>query len=133
MHEETKGLFPDRTADRRGDHLDHRGHRNPELDAFEDGSESVFGRRISPNHQYRDGDLFDELSQRRICNWLGSPKSGYVFPATGGGGTPAVTYTSLATPQVQGQTGQNAYCSDQSGVLYYDGSGTACSNASTAL
>ncbi|MGB9433664.1 MAG: prepilin-type N-terminal cleavage/methylation domain-containing protein [Candidatus Acidiferrum sp.] len=60
-------------------------------------------------------------------------KSGYVFAAAGGGGVPAVTYTSLATPQVQGQTGQNAYCSDQSGVLYYNGSGTACTNASSAL
>jgi type IV pilus assembly protein PilA len=60
-------------------------------------------------------------------------KSGYIFSATGGGGTPAVTYTSLATPQVQGQTGQNAYCSDQSGVLFYDTSGTACSSTSTPL
>jgi type IV pilus assembly protein PilA len=59
-------------------------------------------------------------------------KSGYVF-AVGASGTPAVTYTSLATPQVQGQTGQNAYCSDQSGVLFYDLSGTACTNGSTPL
>ena len=62
----------------------------------------------------------------------GGTKSGYVFSATGGGGTPAVTYTSLATPQVPGQTGQNQYCSDQSGVLFYTNTGT-CSNASTAL
>jgi len=60
-------------------------------------------------------------------------KSGYVFAVAAGGGTPAVTYTSLATPQVQGQTGQNAYCSDQSGVLFYNLSGTACSNGSTPL
>jgi type IV pilus assembly protein PilA len=60
-------------------------------------------------------------------------KSGYVFSATGGGGTPAVTYTSLATPQVAGQTGQNAYCSDQSGVVFYDASGTACSSTSSPL
>jgi type IV pilus assembly protein PilA len=60
-------------------------------------------------------------------------KSGYTFVVGAGGGTPAVTYTSLATPQVQGQTGQNAYCSDQSGVLFYDLSGTACSNGSTPL
>ena len=60
-------------------------------------------------------------------------KSGYVFTVTGGGGTPTVTYTSLALPQVANQTGQNAYCSDQSGVLYYDTSGTACSAASSAL
>jgi len=61
-------------------------------------------------------------------------KSGYIFKVAGGGGTPAVTYTSLATPQVANQTGQNAYCSDQSGVLYYDGSGTGCTpGTSTAL
>jgi type IV pilus assembly protein PilA len=69
-----------------------------------------------------------------IDNVLASgTKSGYVFSATGGGGTPAVTYTSLATPQVQGQTGQNAYCSDQSGVLFYNLSGTTCANTSTPL
>jgi type IV pilus assembly protein PilA len=61
-------------------------------------------------------------------------KSGYIFTVAGGGGTPAVTYTSLAVPQVPNQTGQNAYCSDQSGVLYYDGSGTGCTpGTSTAL
>jgi type IV pilus assembly protein PilA len=60
-------------------------------------------------------------------------KSGYVFTAAGGTSVPAVTYTSLAVPQVPGTTGQNAYCSDQSGVLYYDLSGTGCTNASTAL
>jgi prepilin-type N-terminal cleavage/methylation domain-containing protein len=69
-----------------------------------------------------------------IDNVLASgTKSGYVFAAASGGGVPAVTYTSLATPQVQGQTGQNAYCSDQSGVLYYNNAGTTCTNASSAL
>ncbi|MGB7726447.1 MAG: prepilin-type N-terminal cleavage/methylation domain-containing protein [Candidatus Acidiferrum sp.] len=60
-------------------------------------------------------------------------KSGYVFTVTDGAQTPIVTYTSLALPQVAGQTGTNAYCSDQSGVLYYDNSGTGCTNASSAL
>jgi type IV pilus assembly protein PilA len=60
-------------------------------------------------------------------------KSGYLFTAAGAGGVPAVIYTSLALPQVPGQTGQNAYCSDQSGVLYYDLSGTGCTNGSTPL
>jgi type IV pilus assembly protein PilA len=63
-------------------------------------------------------------------------KSGYVFTAAGAPGTAGatlVTYTSLALPQSLGQTGQNAYCSDQSGVLYIDGSGTACTNGSPAL
>ena len=63
----------------------------------------------------------------------GGTKSGYVFAAAGAGGTPAVSYTSLATPQVQGVTGQRAFCSDQSGVIFWDPSGTACTNASTPL
>ena len=60
-------------------------------------------------------------------------KSGYKFTAVGAGGTPAVTYTSLALPQVPGQSGQRAFCSDQSGVIYNDQSGTACTNASAPL
>ncbi len=58
-------------------------------------------------------------------------KSGYVFTATGGGQTPAVTYTSLATPQAPGQSGQRQFCSDQSGVIYQDTA--TCSNTSTPL
>ena len=46
---------------------------------------------------------------------------------------PAVTYTSLALPQVLGSTGQRAFCSDQSGVIYNDQSGTGCTNASAPL
>jgi len=60
-------------------------------------------------------------------------KSGYKFTAAGSGGTPAVIYTSLALPQVQGSTGQRAFCSDQSGVIYNDQSGTACTSASAPL
>jgi len=62
----------------------------------------------------------------------GGTKSGYVFAAAGG--TPEVTYTSLATPQSQGVTGQRAFCSNQSGVIYWNASGTACtSTTGTAL
>ena len=60
-------------------------------------------------------------------------KSGYTFTATAAGGTPAVTYTSLAVPTVNGQTGQRAFCSDQSGVIRYNAGGTACTNADSAL
>ena len=60
-------------------------------------------------------------------------KSGYLFTAAGAGGVPAVTYTSLALPQVLGSTGQRAFCSDQSGVIYNDQSGTGCTNASAPL
>ena len=60
-------------------------------------------------------------------------KSGYAFTAAAGGGTPAVTYTSTALPSVVGQSGQRAFCSDQSGVVRYNAGGTACSNTDSPL
>jgi type IV pilus assembly protein PilA len=60
-------------------------------------------------------------------------KSGYNFTTTAGGGAPAVTYTSLALPSVAGQSGQRAFCSDQSGVIRYNAGGTACTNADNPL
>ena len=60
-------------------------------------------------------------------------KSGYTFTATAAGGTPAVTYSSLAVPTVNGQTGQRAFCSDQSGVIRYNAGGTACTNTDPSL
>jgi type IV pilus assembly protein PilA len=60
-------------------------------------------------------------------------KSGYAFTVTAGAGTPAVTYTSLAKPSVVGQSGQRAFCSDQSGVIRYNATGTACANSDPAL
>jgi hypothetical protein len=46
-----------------------------------------------------------------------------------------VTYNSQGTPVSIGQTGQRAFCSDQSGVIRFaaDGSGTTCLAGSTAL
>lgn len=134
---------------------------NFEPHALQDGSESVFDRGFSPYHQHRRIDAPDELSRNRLRCYFGRPggseatcttttgvtsagaclidpvlaggtTSGYVF-AVSASGTLAVTYTSLATPQVQGQTGQNAYCSDQSGVLFYNLSGTTCTNGSNPL
>jgi hypothetical protein len=35
-------------------------------------------------------------------------------------GTPAVTYTSSATPVAPGQSGQRYFCSNQSGVIYFN-------------
>jgi prepilin-type N-terminal cleavage/methylation domain-containing protein len=60
-------------------------------------------------------------------------KSGYAFTATAGAGTPAVTYTSLAKPSVNGQSGQRAFCSDQSGVIRFNPGGTTCAVADSAL
>jgi type IV pilus assembly protein PilA len=60
-------------------------------------------------------------------------KSGYNFTATVGAGAPATTYTTLAVPSVNGQSGQRAFCSDESGVIYYNAGGAACSNSDSAL
>jgi type IV pilus assembly protein PilA len=60
-------------------------------------------------------------------------KSGYNFTAAGAGGTPFVTYTSQALPVAVGQSGQRSFCSDQSGVIYYNLAGTACTNGNTPL
>lgn len=63
----------------------------------------------------------------------GGTKSGYTFTIPGTGGTPVVTYTTLATPVTLNQTGTRAFCSDQSGVLYAL-AGAACTPATgTAL
>jgi type IV pilus assembly protein PilA len=48
-------------------------------------------------------------------------KSGYTFVTTAGGGTPAVTYTSNASPSVPQQSGTRYFFSDQSGVIRYNG------------
>jgi prepilin-type N-terminal cleavage/methylation domain-containing protein len=60
-------------------------------------------------------------------------KSGYNFTGTVGAGTPATTYTSLAVPSVNGQSGQRAFCSDESGVIYYNAGGVSCTNSDSAL
>jgi type IV pilus assembly protein PilA len=62
----------------------------------------------------------------------GGTKSGYAFVAPSGGGAPATTYASRATPITPGQTGQRYFCSDQSGVIYYS-QAAGCTNASTPL
>jgi type IV pilus assembly protein PilA len=60
-------------------------------------------------------------------------KSGYAFTAAVGGGSPAVTYAAKAVPSVVGQSGQRAFCSDQSGVIRYNAGGTTCSNTDPPL
>jgi type IV pilus assembly protein PilA len=60
-------------------------------------------------------------------------KSGYSFTATAAGGVPNVTYSSLAKPVAVGQSGQRAFCSDQSGVIRYNAAGTTCANTDPAL
>jgi type IV pilus assembly protein PilA len=55
-------------------------------------------------------------------------KSGYNFFVGGLTGNPAVTYTSSATPVAPNQSGSRYFCSDQSGVIYYN-LATACTSA----
>ena len=63
-------------------------------------------------------------------------KSGYAFNMNGGalaGSVPLVTYFVTATPVSLGSSGQNMFCSDQSGVLRHDPAGVACTTASPAV
>jgi prepilin-type N-terminal cleavage/methylation domain-containing protein len=60
-------------------------------------------------------------------------KGGYNFVWTGDGAVPSVSFTLTATPQAIGGSGQNMYCTDQTGVIHYDPTGSGCSNASLAL
>jgi type IV pilus assembly protein PilA len=69
-----------------------------------------------------------------VDNTIAQPpnfKSGYVFSipvlTTGTGGTVVVQYNSLAVPSAPGQSGQRGFCSDQSGVIRYNATGTGCS------
>jgi type IV pilus assembly protein PilA len=62
-------------------------------------------------------------------------KSGYRFAMGAGAvvGPPLVTYNVTATPVSLGTSGQNMFCSDQSGVVRHDPAGVACNNASLAV
>ena len=62
-------------------------------------------------------------------------KSGYTMAEVGGGAVAGVntTYTTSATPQTVGTTGQRMFCSDQTGVIRYTLAGAGCTNASPAL
>src|SRR5580692_4554771 len=62
--EETEGLFTYRTADRRGDHPDHRGDCYPELAALAHGGQRSFGRRLDPHHEHGSDFLQLDLRQR---------------------------------------------------------------------
>jgi type IV pilus assembly protein PilA len=60
-------------------------------------------------------------------------KNGYSFAWAGDGAVPSVTYTITGTPQVVGSSGQRMFCTDQTGVIHYDPSGSGCTSASAAL
>src|SRR6266702_7148477 len=62
-------------------------------------------------------------------------KSGYTFGMAAGAvvGPPLVTYNVTATPVSLGTSGQNMFCSDQSGVVRHSPTGAGCNAASLAL
>jgi type IV pilus assembly protein PilA len=62
-------------------------------------------------------------------------KEGYSFSATGGGpvGNVNTTYTSLGSPLSLNQTGTRSFCSDQTGVIYYNVNATTCDNTASVL
>src|SRR5258707_439021 len=60
-------------------------------------------------------------------------KSSYPIAAYAGCGRPARTYSSFALTSVPSQRVKKAFCSDQSGIIFYNTGGTACSNADTPL
>ncbi len=61
-------------------------------------------------------------------------KSGYNFKVLNLNGAPViVTYDATAVPTVVGQSGQRGFFTDQSGVIRYDPTGAAPTNASAAL
>jgi len=67
------------------------------------------------------------------ANLASGTKSGYSFVATPSG-TNNATYTSTATPITVGTTGQRSFCSDASGVIQFDPSGsliTTCAVGTT--
>jgi type IV pilus assembly protein PilA len=60
-------------------------------------------------------------------------KSGYSFVFTGDGVIPSVTYAITGTPQVVGSSGQRMFCTDQTGVIHFDPSGSGCTVTSPVL
>ena len=70
--------------------------------------------------------LLDDLLSQGI-------KDGYSYVWTSDGLTPSVGFTLTATPQSVGNSGQNMYCTDQSGIIFYDTSGSNCTNTSQVL
>jgi prepilin-type N-terminal cleavage/methylation domain-containing protein len=60
-------------------------------------------------------------------------KGGYSFVWTGDGLTPSVNFTITSTPQVIGASGQRMFCTDQTGVVHYDPTGSGCTTASLVL
>jgi type IV pilus assembly protein PilA len=62
-------------------------------------------------------------------------KEGYTFSSTPGTTVNGVnmTYASLGSPASLNHTGTRSFCSDQTGVIFYNANATACTNANSVL
>ena len=60
-------------------------------------------------------------------------KAGYNFVWTGDGLVPSVNFIITSAPQVIGSSGQRMFCTDQTGVIHYDPTGSGCTLASLVL
>jgi type IV pilus assembly protein PilA len=60
-------------------------------------------------------------------------KGGYSFVWTGDGLTPSINFSITSGPQVVGASGQRMFCTDQTGVIHYDPTGSGCTTASLVL
>jgi type IV pilus assembly protein PilA len=60
-------------------------------------------------------------------------KSGYLFAVIGDGAVPSFSFIVTGTPQVVGGSGQRMFCTDQTGMIHYDLTGSGCTSASLVL
>jgi type IV pilus assembly protein PilA len=62
-------------------------------------------------------------------------KEGYTFTATGGSPVNGMntTYTSLGQPFALNETGTRSFCSDQTGVIFYNVNASTCTNGNSVL
>jgi type IV pilus assembly protein PilA len=62
-------------------------------------------------------------------------KEGYTFTAAGGNAVNGMntTYTSLGQPFALNETGTRSFCSDQSGVIFYNLNASTCTNGNSVL
>jgi prepilin-type N-terminal cleavage/methylation domain-containing protein len=65
----------------------------------------------------------------------GGTKEGYTFSATPGSQVNGVnmSYITLGAPSALNQTGTRAFCSDQTGVIFYTSGAATCTNADSVL
>ena len=65
----------------------------------------------------------------------GGTKEGYTFTATEGTSINGMntTYTSLGYPFSLNETGTRSFCSDQTGVIFYNVNATTCNNTNSIL